>query len=146
MKTIVIFKKVLLIVLAVILLQAINIEDSQAAPPASGGSYHRVRYGETLSSIGWRYGVNAHSIARANGLANPNYIYAGQTLYIPSGHGYNNYTNYNNRYYNNTYYGNRYNNYTNYNNRHYYPNDNCRYHNNSHHGHRNYNQRYAYGY
>lgn len=102
------FKKVLPIVLAVILLQAVYVTNSQAAPPASGGCYHRVSYGETLFSIGRRYGVNPYAIARTNSLYNPNYIYAGQVLCIPSGYGHYNYTNYHNQYYNN--YHNRYNN------------------------------------
>ncbi len=53
---------------------------------ASGGNYHRVHYGETLYSIGRYYGVSAHAIAKANHLYNPNRIYAGQVLYIPSYH------------------------------------------------------------
>ncbi len=55
-----------------------------AAPPACEPIYHYVRYGETLSSIGRLYGVNPYAIARANGIANPNYIYAGQVLFIPT--------------------------------------------------------------
>ena len=51
----------------------------------SGKTYHKVRYGETLFSLGRQYGVNPYRIARVNGLQNPNYIYAGQILYIPSG-------------------------------------------------------------
>ena len=54
---------------------------------ASGGNYHKVRYGETLFSIGRQYGVNPYLIARTNGLNNPDYIYAGQVLFIPSGGG-----------------------------------------------------------
>ena len=50
---------------------------------ASGGNQHRVRYGETLYSIGRYYGVSARAIAQANQLYNPDYIYAGQVLYIP---------------------------------------------------------------
>lgn len=46
---------------------------------------HTVRAGETLSGIGRQYGVSANAIAAANGLANPNYIYVGQRLTIPSG-------------------------------------------------------------
>jgi len=46
--------------------------------------YHYVRYGETLASIGRLYGVSPYAIARANGLANPNCIYAGQVLLIPT--------------------------------------------------------------
>jgi LysM repeat protein len=37
-----------------------------------------------LFSIGRRYGVNPYYIAKVNGLRNPNYIYAGQILYIPA--------------------------------------------------------------
>jgi LysM repeat protein len=49
-----------------------------------GGGYvvHVVRYGENLYGIARLYGVSAWSIARANGLANPNYIYVGQSLVI----------------------------------------------------------------
>jgi len=56
-----------------------------AAPPAWGAPrYHVVRAGETLFSIGRRYGVNPWSIASANHLYNANRIYAGQCLYIPA--------------------------------------------------------------
>ncbi len=47
------------------------------------GNCYRVHYGDTLFSIGRRYGVNPWEIARANGLQNPNWIYAGQWLFIP---------------------------------------------------------------
>lgn len=52
-------------------------------PHAGGGRYYRVRAGDTLSGIAWRYGVTTWSIANANGLSNPNVIYAGRVLYIP---------------------------------------------------------------
>lgn len=45
---------------------------------------HCVRYGETLSRIAYHYGTSTWAIAKANGLHNPNYIYAGQCLHIPS--------------------------------------------------------------
>ncbi len=48
-----------------------------------GHQYHTVRWGQTLSGIGSYYGVNAWSIAKANGIYNLNHIYAGQVLYIP---------------------------------------------------------------
>ncbi|MFQ6057493.1 MAG: LysM domain-containing protein [Anaerolineae bacterium] len=47
------------------------------------GRIHWVRPGETLWRIGWYYGVSPWAIARANGLWNPNCIYAGQKLWIP---------------------------------------------------------------
>jgi LysM repeat protein len=54
---------------------------------AAGGNYHTVRRGETLYSIGRYYGVSAQQIAQANNLYNQNFIYVGQTLYIPSYYG-----------------------------------------------------------
>ncbi len=75
-------KKSIVIVVLVVLLLAVTV----SVASASGGTHHRVHYGDTLSSIGRYYGVNPHHIARANGLQNPNYIYAGQVLYIPSGY------------------------------------------------------------
>jgi LysM repeat protein len=74
----------LLVVCLLVAQLVIGATTAAAAPPAYGPTYHRVRYGETLSSIGRLYGVNAYAIARANGLANPNYIYAGQVLLIPT--------------------------------------------------------------
>ena len=53
-----------------------------AGPPAIG-RYHVVRFGETLFSIGRRYGVSPWAIASANHLPNANRIFAGQCLYIP---------------------------------------------------------------
>jgi LysM repeat protein len=49
-----------------------------------GGFTYVVRCGDTLADIGWRYGWSAWYLASANGLANPNRIYAGQQLWIPA--------------------------------------------------------------
>lgn len=46
---------------------------------------HTVVRGENLYQIGLNYGLSWVVIARANNLANANYIYAGQVLTIPSG-------------------------------------------------------------
>jgi LysM repeat protein len=52
--------------------------------PAYGNDcYYRVRWGDTLNSIAWRYGTNYWALANANGISNPNYIYAGMVLRIP---------------------------------------------------------------
>jgi LysM repeat protein len=85
-KILFISKIVLPVLLTVLLLQVVQVTDSQAAMQ-QGGFYHTVQYGDTLFSIGRIYGVNPYTIAEVNGLANPNYIYAGQVLYIPSGGG-----------------------------------------------------------
>jgi LysM repeat protein len=51
--------------------------------PVPGYGWYRVRYGDTLYRIAWRYGVDLWSLARANGIYNLNRIYAGQVLRIP---------------------------------------------------------------
>ena len=52
--------------------------------PGPGGTYV-VQFGDTLSRIAVVHGVSILSLVQANNLANPNLIYAGQTLIIPGG-------------------------------------------------------------
>ena len=80
-----VMRKMTIILAAVLILGLLTTTVGYAAPPAYGPVYHRVSRGETLFSIGRRYGVNPYAIARANGLPNPNRIYAGQVLLIPTG-------------------------------------------------------------
>lgn len=54
-------------------------------PGGSCANVHTVRYGETLSQIARWYGVSTWAIMEANGISNPNRIYAGQRLCIPGG-------------------------------------------------------------
>lgn len=49
----------------------------------TGARVHDVAPGETLSDISRRYGVSVDDIAAANGIRNPNLIYAGSSLVIP---------------------------------------------------------------
>jgi LysM repeat protein len=70
----------LALVVAVLLITAFS---SSAA--AAGPVYHTVHYGQTLYSIAQHYGTSVWAIACANGLYNPNYVYAGQVLLIPYG-------------------------------------------------------------
>jgi LysM repeat protein len=49
---------------------------------AAGGTYV-VRRGDTLAAIAARYGTTVSAIVRANGIANPSLIVAGQRLTIP---------------------------------------------------------------
>ncbi len=56
-----------------------------SAAPSESCPVHVVQRGETLYSIARRYGVDMWTIARANGITNPNRIYAGQRLVIPTG-------------------------------------------------------------
>lgn len=55
------------------------------APPPGGSTTYVVRPGDTLSSIARRFGTTVSAIAQANNIANPNLIYVGQTLAIPTG-------------------------------------------------------------
>ncbi len=65
--------------------QRLVIPASSYYPPPPQGVYYRVQPGDTLYSIAWRYGVSVWSIVHANGLSNPNLIYAGQVIFIPTG-------------------------------------------------------------
>ena len=56
---------------------------ASAAPTLD--AIHVVQRGETLSRIASRYGTDVMTLARLNGIANPNRIYPGQQLVIPSG-------------------------------------------------------------
>lgn len=72
----------LVLVLVMLLLMGSTI---QAAPPASDSCfYYTVRWGDNLSRIAWRFGDNIWNLAARNGIANINYIYAGQVLYVCS--------------------------------------------------------------
>ncbi len=57
---------------------------SPAQPAPSGGTYV-VRRGDTLAAIAQRHGVSTWTLAQANGIRNPSFIYVGQVLRIPSG-------------------------------------------------------------
>ncbi len=48
-----------------------------------GGAVYVVHPGDNLTWIAMRFGTSVWAIAQANGLANPNVIYAGQRLVIP---------------------------------------------------------------
>ncbi|GMQ79422.1 MAG: hypothetical protein BMS9Abin02_2010 [Anaerolineae bacterium] len=55
-------------------------------PPGEVGTYV-VQPGDTLSGIAARFGTTVPALAALNGIANPNYIYAGQTLKVPGAGG-----------------------------------------------------------
>ena len=55
-----------------------------ASHSTSRCTYYTVRHGDGLLKIARRYGVNAYTIARANGLYDLNHIYTGQRLCIPT--------------------------------------------------------------
>jgi LysM repeat protein len=58
---------------------------AEVAAPASGdGVQHLVQPGEYLAGIAARYGVNWTAVAQANNIYDPDTVFAGQTLFIPS--------------------------------------------------------------
>jgi len=76
------------IVLFVMVSSLFLVPVASAAPAAhnyypSCGYWYPVQWGQTVASISRATGVSAWAIAQANGLANPNYIQAGQSLWIP---------------------------------------------------------------
>jgi LysM repeat protein len=54
---------------------------------ADSGTRYIVRSGDGLGSIARTYGVSISSIMQANGLSNPDFIWAGETLIIPGASG-----------------------------------------------------------
>jgi len=52
--------------------------------PSQAGGTHIVSRGDTLGSLAIRYGTTVNAIMKANNLSDPNYIYRGQRLAIPS--------------------------------------------------------------
>ena len=55
-------------------------ETESYAPGEMAGSYV-VQSGDTLSGIAAQLGTSVEDLAAANGIANPDFVYAGQTLY-----------------------------------------------------------------
>jgi len=56
-------------------------------PPSGQVIVHVVQSGETLYSIAYRYGTTVQAIINANSIANPDQIYQGQKLNIPTSSG-----------------------------------------------------------
>lgn len=55
-----------------------------ASNPVQGETYV-VKSGDTLSDIAAKYGTTYQSLAQANGISNPDFIYPGQVIKIPGG-------------------------------------------------------------
>lgn len=78
-------KILFVLLLAFVLLLGLT-ATTQAAPTQQAGVYHTVRWGETLSGIARFYGTTTQAIMAANPqIWNPNLIFAGTMLFIPSG-------------------------------------------------------------
>lgn len=60
----------------------VPVQDTVTYPVTING-YYIVQYGDTMLGIASVFGVDAWTIARANGIYNLNHVYAGQALLIP---------------------------------------------------------------
>ena len=58
------------------------IENRGVKSAAAAPSVYHVQRGDTLYSITWRYGLDYHSVAAANGISSPYTIFPGQKLYL----------------------------------------------------------------
>lgn len=54
----------------------------QPHPQPQPSCWYRVRYGDTLYSIAWKYGVTVWQLTQWNNISNPNWIYAGMVLKV----------------------------------------------------------------
>jgi membrane-bound lytic murein transglycosylase D len=63
--------------------QAAAVPQPSVEPVAAWSGTHRVREGETLSSIARVYGTNFSELVRVNGIRDPDHIRSGQTLAVP---------------------------------------------------------------
>ena len=76
--------KRLFVLFVIAILIAMTCVPAAQAAASSCSVIHIVRRGETLSAIAHRYGVTTWQVANANRITNPNRIYVGQRLTIPT--------------------------------------------------------------
>lgn len=72
-------------VLALVILAFLMGTTSGQAHAATTGRTYTIVWGDTLSGIASRFGVSINALVAANGIANPDLIYAGDTIVIPDG-------------------------------------------------------------
>ncbi|MBP7690045.1 MAG: LysM peptidoglycan-binding domain-containing protein [Thermoflexales bacterium] len=78
-------RRSMMLIVVVAMLLASQASVAIAAPLSSSNcvKYHQVQAGENLFRIGLQYGLTVEALMQANGLYNPNTVYAGQSLCIP---------------------------------------------------------------
>lgn len=64
---------------------AIHIPAHTGGSHASAGGEYTVRSGDTLSDLAARFNTDVSTLARINGISNPNLIYVGEHLRLPGG-------------------------------------------------------------
>ncbi len=85
--SIIVFAFLAITIVPAFIAYALTPKDASIVTSVQGwnGCIHTVSRGENLFRIGARYGVTYQYMAQLNGLANPNYIWAGQVLSVPCG-------------------------------------------------------------
>lgn len=76
-------RRILFVILALALAFPLVVNAAPSAQSCGPSVTHVVQRGENLFRISLRYGTTMGAIIAANGIANPNVIYAGQVLLIP---------------------------------------------------------------
>jgi LysM repeat protein len=74
-------RRLFILILAVMLLAVVPLATTVSAQQTT----YTVQYGDTLYWIAVRFNTTVSALAQANNIANPNLIFAGQTLVIPTG-------------------------------------------------------------
>jgi len=77
-------RRILVLVCALLMLAVVPLVAVSASPSAQQQT-HVVQWGDTLFRIAVRYNTTVAALSQANNIANPNLIFAGQTLIIRSG-------------------------------------------------------------
>lgn len=54
----------------------------QPPPPPVVNCWYKIRYGDTLYAIAWKYGVTVWQLQQWNNIQNPNWIYAGMLIRV----------------------------------------------------------------
>lgn len=70
--------------IAIVLIALIMLTVSLGSAAAQAQTTHTVSAGETLAVIAQKYNVDFYVLANLNGIVNPNLIYVGQVLVIPT--------------------------------------------------------------
>lgn len=63
----------------------VPVSSTPAAAPTAGGQTYTVQPGDSLSRIASLLGVTLQALVQLNDISNPNLIYSGQVLLVPSG-------------------------------------------------------------
>lgn len=77
-------RKLTIILAVAVVTASLLVGNAAAAPERLGGPVHMVQWGENLATIALRYGISMEALAAANGISDPNLIYIGQELVVPS--------------------------------------------------------------